>query len=90
MLDVSAVQSACQLLKMHQVTEQHESCFAAALQEVDRHSYDIHLEAALRPGGCSEETVVTRTNFKHLCAVRGPESTRTPPPELSCMPCVPA
>ena len=43
---------------------------ACALQEADRHSYDIHLEASIRPSGCDEGTVVTRTNFSHLCALR--------------------
>ena len=48
------------------------------MQEADRHSYDIHLEASVRPGGCDEETIMTRTNFRHLCAFRSPSTTYAP------------
>ena len=39
----------------------------AVFQESDRHTYDIRLTASITPRDCEEETVVTRTNLKHLC-----------------------
>ncbi|CAK0761973.1 hypothetical protein CVIRNUC_002911 [Coccomyxa viridis] len=36
------------------------------LQEADRHTFDICLEAALLPAGASQALTVTRSNFKHL------------------------
>jgi len=38
-------------------------------QEADRHTYDIRLTASIRAHDCDEETIVTRTNLKHLCAL---------------------
>lgn len=40
----------------------------AYLQEPDRHSFDIHLSVEITPSGSTTPTVVTHSNFKHLCA----------------------
>ncbi len=38
----------------------------AYLQQLGANNYDINLEAALRPAGANEATVITRTNFKYM------------------------
>jgi fumarylacetoacetase len=36
------------------------------LREADRHTWDVALTAAIKPDGSEQETVVTRSNLKHL------------------------
>eukprot|EP00271_Cylindrocystis_brebissonii_P017672 TRINITY_DN4680_c0_g2_i1.p1 TRINITY_DN4680_c0_g2~~TRINITY_DN4680_c0_g2_i1.p1 ORF type:complete len:397 (+),score=46.42 TRINITY_DN4680_c0_g2_i1:112-1191(+) len=36
------------------------------LQEVERHTYDIHLEVSIRPTGIDRPSVVCRSNFRHM------------------------
>ena len=50
------------------MTDRHCIPSCVIPQESDRHSWDIRLEASIRPRDCDEETIVTRTNMRHLCA----------------------
>ena len=38
------------------------------LSDPERHTFDIHLEAALLPAGRPQATVVSYSNFCYLCA----------------------
>ena len=54
------------------------------LQQADRHSYDIRLEAAIQAEGGGGGTV-TRSNFRHLCAPSCTTTAQHVAQQLRCL-----